>query len=101
MKKTTKQDIIDHLTSRCGLHRSSAIRAVEGVIDLISDSLCQGRSVSLRGLGSIKVIQIPEKIARDINTGTPITVPEHFTARLVLSTRLKQRMNDRDNDILI
>ena len=93
MKKITKQDIIDHLTMDHGLHRSSAIRAVEGIINIVSNALAAGSQVSLRGFGTIKVVEIPEKVARDINTGTPLTVPAHRTARLILSTKMKHRMN--------
>lgn len=53
----TKQDIIDHLTNNCGLHRSSAIRAVEGVINSISDALARGEAVTLRGFATIKPVE--------------------------------------------
>lgn len=99
MKKFTKQDIIDRLTMSHGLHRSSAIRAVEGVIKIVSDALVSGNPVSIRGFGTIKIVHIPEKVARDINTGTPLTVPAHRTARLLLSNNLKHRMNSTEHTI--
>ncbi|MBD5414879.1 MAG: HU family DNA-binding protein [Bacteroides sp.] len=89
----TKQDIIDHLTSNCGLHRSSAIRAVEGVINSITDALARGEAVTLRGFAAIKPVDRAEKIGRYMNTGKPVVIPAHRSAKLVLSKELKEKLN--------
>jgi len=89
----TKQDIIDHLTNDCGLHRSSAIRAVEGVINAISDSLARGEAVTLRGFATIKPVEKAEKIGRNISTDTPVVIAAHRSAKLVLSKELKDKLN--------
>ena len=89
----TKQDIIDHLTDNCGLHRSSAIRAVEGVIGVISDSFARGENVYLRGFGTLEVKTTKEKKARNINAGTTLLIPAQRTVKFKLSNELKKRMN--------
>lgn len=89
----TKQDIIDHLTYRCGLHRSSAIHAVEGVIDAISDSLEKGEPVTLRGFATFKPVEVAEKLGRDINNNKPVVIPAHRAVKLVLSKELKDKLN--------
>lgn len=89
----TKQDIIDHLTYDCGLHRSSAINAVEGITDAITDSLTRGEAVTLRGFATIKPIDVAEKIGRNITTDTPVVIPAHRSAKLVLSKDLKEKLN--------
>lgn len=89
----TKQDIIDHLTNNCGLHRSSAIRAVDGVINAISDSLSRGEAVTLRGFATIKPIDKAEKIGRNMKTDEPITIPAHRSAKLIISKELKDKLN--------
>ena len=88
----TKQDIIDHLTNDCGLHRSSAIRAVEGVIGAISDSLARGEAVTLRGFA--KPINVGERIGRNLSAGTPVIIPAHRSAKLVLSRELKEKLKN-------
>lgn len=90
----TKQDIIDHLTNDCGLHRSSAIRAVEGVIGAISDSLVRGEAVTLRGFATIKPINVGERIGRNLSAGTPVIIPAHRSAKLVLSRELKEKLKN-------
>lgn len=91
----TKQDIIDHLTNNCGLHRSSAIRAVEGIISTISDSLARGEAVTLRGFATIKPVIKAEKIGRDIGANKPMVIPAQRSAKLVLSQELKDKLNSK------
>lgn len=90
----TKQDIIDHLTNNCGLHRSSAIRAVNGVIETISESLVRGEAVTLRGFGTIKPIEVAAKVGRNINTNTQMVIPAHRSVKLVLAQELKDKLNN-------
>lgn len=89
----TKQDIIDTLTNECGLHRSSAIRAVEGFINSISDALARGEAVTLRGFATIKPVSVAEKVGRNINANTPILIPAHRIVKLVASKELKEKLN--------
>lgn len=90
----TKQDIIDHLTNDCGLHRSSAIRAVDGVINSISDTLTRGEAVTLRGFATIKPVNVARKIGRNISAGSTIVIPAQRTVRIKISKQLKNRMNN-------
>ena len=89
----TKQDIIDYLTNDCGLHRSSAIRAVNGVITSISDALARGEAVTLRGFATIKPVNVARKIGRNISAGSTIVIPAHRSVKLVLSKELKDKLN--------
>lgn len=89
----TKQDIIDHLTYNCGLHRSSAIEAVNGTINCISKALVEGNDVTLRGFGTFKSVNVAEKIGRNITAGTQIVIPAHRSVKLVLSKELKDQLN--------
>lgn len=89
----TKQDIIDHLTNNCGLHRSSAIRAVEGVINAISDALAGGEAVTLRGFATLKPVLKAEKMGRNISTDTPVVIPAHRSVKFVPSKELKEKLN--------
>ena len=90
----TKQDIIDHLTHACGLHRSSAIRAVDGVINSISDALSRGEAVTLRGFGTLSVVQREERNAVHFVTKEPIVIPAHRSAKFKPSKELKDKLNN-------
>ena len=89
----TKQDIIDHLTNDCGLHRSSAISAVDGVINSISDALARGETVTLRGFAAFKPVEKAEKTVYGLNGNTPTVVPAHRTAKMTIYKELKEKLN--------
>lgn len=89
----TKQEIIEHLTHNCGLHRSSAIKAVDGFIGIVSQSLADGNDVTLRGFGTFRVKDVPEKIGRNIALGTEVAIPAHRSVKFVLSKDLKEKLN--------
>lgn len=88
---TTKQDIIEHLVKR-NIDRSTAMRAIEGVIEALTRSFIKGESVSLRGLATFRVVDVAEKVGRNICAGTSMLIPAHKTVKLILSKELKNRM---------
>lgn len=93
-----KQNIIDHLTHRCGLRMSSAIAAVNGTVELIADTLKKGEDVSLRGLGTFKVRDVAEKTARDINANRPITIPAHKAVKFIPATEIKEALKNEQTN---
>lgn len=93
-----KQNIIDHLTHCCGLQGASAIRAVNGIIDLIAKTLMKGEDVTLRGLGSFKVIDFREKTGRDISRNIPVVIPAHKGVRFFPSSEIKEVLKNVNDD---
>ena len=47
----TKQEFVDKVASRSGLNRRDAAKAVDAVLDSITDALKSGESVSFTGFG--------------------------------------------------
>lgn len=88
-----KNDIADYVVSNTNLTKSQALEAVECVFNAISDSLCKGESVFLRGFATFKVHRSKERKARNISKGTTISIPSQRTAKLVLGKELKNRLN--------
>lgn len=87
-----KEQIIEIVESE-GVARPTAIKAVNAVINAIADSLKHGDTVYLRGLATFKVRLAPPKIARDINAGKTIIVPERKTVKLILSKEIKKALD--------
>ena len=94
----TKQDIIDKLTYECGLKHSSAIVAVNGVFEAITEALKQGDNVYIRNFATFKVVDVPERPARNIQTGEQIVVPPCRKVKLIMSKELKTEMNKQPAD---
>lgn len=70
----TKQDIIDNLASKVGLTKADADRAVNAVIDSISDALARGEKVTVTGFGTFEVRQRAARMGRNPQTGAPLHI---------------------------
>lgn len=90
----TKNDIAVELCKRIpDLPKSTALHAVEGVTDILSDAFARGENVYLRGFGTLEVKTTKERKARNINAGTTVVIPAQRTVKLKVSKQLKERLN--------
>lgn len=88
----TKQQIIEQLSDRTGLRRSDAKRAVESMMDILSQSFIAGENVYLRGFGTFSVRQVKRKKARIVSTGEECIVQPHKAVKFNASTELKKAL---------
>lgn len=73
----TKLEIARELAERKDIPLADAIKAVDGVIDIMKDAFKNGRNVYLRGLGSFVIKERKEKTGRNPRTGEVIIIPAH------------------------
>ena len=73
----TKLEIARELAERKDMPLADAIKAVDGVIDIMKDAFKNGRNVYLRGLGSFVIKERKEKTGRNPRTGEFIIIPAH------------------------
>ena len=73
----TKSEIARELAERKDMPLADAIKAVDGVIDIMKDAFKNGRNVYLRGLGSFVIKERKEKTGRNPRTGEVIIIPAH------------------------
>lgn len=73
----TKLEIARELVERKDMPLADAIKAVDGVIDIMKDAFKNGRNVYLRGLGSFAIKERKEKTGRNPRTGEVIIIPAH------------------------
>lgn len=73
----TKLEISRELAERKDMPLADAIKAVDGVIDIMKDAFKNGRNVYLRGLGSFVIKERKEKAGRNPRTGEVIIIPAH------------------------
>lgn len=73
----TKLEISRELAERKDMPLADAIKAVDGVIDIMKDAFKNGRNVYLRGLGSFTIRERKQKTARNPRTGETIIIPAH------------------------
>ena len=70
-----KADIINKVHETLNTTKADAERAVETVIDCITDSLKSGQEVSIAGLGIFSAKMREARTARNPRTGESIEVP--------------------------
>lgn len=73
----TKLEISRELAERKDMPLADAIKAVDGVIDIMKDAFKNGRNVYLRGLGSFVIKERKERTGRNPRTGDVIIIPAH------------------------
>lgn len=90
-----KIDIADYIVSNTNLTKSQAIEAVDGVFNAIETAIAKGESVYVRGFATIKAYTTKPRKARNINKGVSVIIPAQRTAKLIVSSQLKARMNNK------
>ena len=69
-----KQDLIGQVAERAGLNRMDASRAVETMLEVITDALRRGDEVRLVGFGNFVVTRRKASVGRNPRTGEPLQI---------------------------
>jgi DNA-binding protein HU-beta len=69
-----KSDLIDRAAKRSGLAKSEMSRALDAVIEAITDSVQKGEKVSLTGFGTFELRERAARTGRNPQTGEEIQV---------------------------
>lgn len=76
-KETSKADIVNEISKKTGIDRTTVLTTVETFMDVVKDSLSEEKNVYLRGFGSFIVKERAQKTARNISKNTTIIIPAH------------------------
>jgi DNA-binding protein HU-beta len=88
-----KSDLIDKVAANTELNKMSAVRAVEAVFDIISETLRSGEPVTLSGFGTFTVSSRAERNGRNPRTGETIVIPAARSPRFKAGKGLKDALN--------
>lgn len=69
-----KEDLVKQIAEKSKLTKENSTKALEALIQTITESLKAGEPVSLTGFGSFKVTRREERQGRNPRTGDPITI---------------------------
>lgn len=90
----TKNDLAREVSVSEKLHLSTAVKAVDGIFRVIKETLAKGEEVTLRGFGTLSVVQREERNAVHFKTQEPIVVPAHRSVKFRISKELKEQLNN-------
>ena len=88
-----KNDLIQLVSDRTGLAKNDAAKAVDGVFDVITDTLKSGDEVRLTGFGVFVVAQRAGGKGRNPQTGAEIEIKPSKTPRFRPGKQLKDALN--------
>ena len=77
MDKMTKAEIVNEISKKTGVDKTTALATVEAFMETVKDSLVREENVYLRGFGSFILKKRAQKTARNISKNTTIIIPEH------------------------
>jgi DNA-binding protein HU-beta len=88
-----KQEMIDNIATSADITKAAAGRALDAVIDSITDSLKQGDSVVLVGFGTFSVRDRAARTGRNPQTGAEIQIAAAKVPAFKAGKALKDAVN--------
>lgn len=69
-----KAELIDAIADKANLTKADAARALDAFIDTVTETLGEGKTVTLIGFGTFTIKQRQERQGRNPRTGEPMTI---------------------------
>ena len=88
-----KNELIGTVAESCGLSKSDASNAVEGVFDAIQKALANGDEVRLVGFGKFSVAKRKASTGRNPRTGEPMEIKASNQPKFKAGKGLKDAVN--------
>ena len=88
-----KTDLIDEIAAAADLPKASAARALDAVVDSITDALKKGDQVSLVGFGTFQVKHRAARTGRNPQTGAAIEIAASNAPSFKAGKALKDAVN--------
>lgn len=70
-----KKEMVDAVAAKAGMTKTDSKKALDAMLDVISETLKKGESVALVGFGSFSVVERPEHQGVNPATKQAITIP--------------------------
>lgn len=84
-----KSELQQTVADQAGLNKAQAGRAVDAVLDAITNALAQGEEVRLTGFGNFRVTQTAARTGRNPRTGETLNIPAGKRPTFTVGSRLK------------
>ncbi len=92
-KTLTRADLVRSVTEATGTSTTNAQEAVEAVIGTMTDALCNGVRVELRGFGSFEVRRRKPRLGRNPRSGEQYQIPSRKGVYFRLSPLMRDALN--------
>lgn len=87
-----KTELINQVAERAGLSKKDAEKALNAMLDTVSDALAEGDKVQLVGFGSFEIKARDARMGRNPKTKEPIEIPATKAPVFKAGKALKDRV---------
>ena len=87
-----KSELIDAIAAEADLPKGAAAKALEGMINAVTEALKKGDTVTLVGFGTCYVGERAERSGRNPKTGDTITIPAARSPKFRAGKALKDAL---------
>ena len=84
-----KRDLIAQIAQDTGVTKSSALAAVDSLLETITKALKKGDAITFVGFGTFKTTQRRARVAKNPRTGDAIKIPKRRVVRFTAGKALK------------
>lgn len=84
------REIMRQLYAKTKAPNGAVDAIVEAYIDMLFETMANGNNVSINNIGTIKVLDTPARIGRNINTGEAVDIPASKRVKLQPCVALKK-----------
>ncbi|HHJ50175.1 MAG TPA: HU family DNA-binding protein [Phaeodactylibacter sp.] len=88
-----KGDLINKVAEEAGISKAEAAKAVDAVLDGISDTLKDGGKVAILGFGTFSVTHRPAREGRNPATGETIKIAARNSVKFKAGKALNEKVN--------
>jgi integration host factor subunit beta len=90
----TKSELVKHVAERLShLNQRDAEIIVDTIFESMTDALAQGDGIEIRGFGSLRAKNRPEREGRNPKTGESVQIPAKKWPHLKIGKELYERIN--------
>ena len=88
-----KTELIAAITENAGFTKKDAEKALNAVVDVITEALQKGEKVQIVGFGSFEVKARAERLGRNPQTGESVAIPASKSPVFKAAKNLKDAVN--------
>jgi DNA-binding protein HU-beta len=88
-----KKELVQAIAGKADMNITQAEKALNGVLDAISETLTKGEKIVLVGFGTFSTNKRPARKGRNPQTGADIEIPEKTVAKFKAGTKLIEQLN--------
>lgn len=93
-KKITFPELVELLAQRNAISKRDAEAFLRELITLVTDTLSEGESLRINGLGSFKSQWVEDRASVNVRTGEPYLIPGHYKLSFTPAKAVRDAINE-------